>query len=150
MREWEIVDVLPLSYTLWKHSSHTLTVTFIHLRSETAFCFLQSYCNLVSLSPLTENQHSKWRWKALLLSSLHMCSGYREHPEGFQWLSGHYSAHAPSPIRVVVMDSTFFCVLDSLFLIRKEKNHPCPQGTEENCLNLPLICTPQLFLLAGQ
>lgn len=35
-------------------------------------------------TPDDENQHSKWRWKALLLSSLHMCSGYREHPEGFQ------------------------------------------------------------------
>lgn len=44
----------------------------------------------------------------------------------------------------------FFSPFWTPYSLLKRKKNPCPHRVEENCCNLPLICIPQPFLLAGQ
>lgn len=57
------------------------------------------------LSPLSlsADQHCEWRWQTLLLSTLHLCRGHREHPTGVQRLPGHHPENAPAAVRTLVM-----------------------------------------------
>ena len=152
MREWKIVGILPLGYNLRKHNSHICFLTFIHLNFENMGVFpSRFYFNPVSLSYFSQR--------------ISTASG-----DGRHYCYPHFTCAVDTEnIRRVFNDCRdiiqrmhlrqyellWWRALFSVFwtpysLLKKEKNHPCPHRVEENCLNLPLICTPQLFLLAGQ
>lgn len=52
---------------------------------------------------LSADQHCERRWQTLLLSTLHLCCGHREHPTGVQRLPGHHPENAPAAVRTLVM-----------------------------------------------
>lgn len=64
-----------------------------------------------------EDKHGERGRQALLLPTLHVCSGHRKYPPGVQRLSGHHSKDAPPPVRTLVRGITVEpVVLKSLLL----------------------------------
>lgn len=65
----------------------------------------------------TEDKYSERRRPALLLPTLHVCSGHRKYPQSVQRLSRHHSEDAPPPVRTLVREITVEpVVLNSLLL----------------------------------
>lgn len=69
---------------------------------------------------LSADQHCERWWQTLLLPTLHLCRGHREHPTGVQRLPGHHPENAPAAVRTLVMGAFVgpppFYILEELFL----------------------------------
>lgn len=69
---------------------------------------------------LSADQHCERWWQTLLLPTLHLCCGHREHPTGVQRLPGHHPENAPAAVRTLVMGAFVgpppFHILEELFL----------------------------------